>query len=355
MSYMNRKFGVEIEALGLTKRAVVAALTRIGYRCEIQEYNHITYESWKVVPDSSISGENTFELVSPPLRGQNGLDQVAAVMNALVAAGARINASCGFHVHVDAADVNGDIAKKLVKRYARWEEIIDSIMPTSRRGNNNEYCRSNKHAYEQTIMEVDSNDIMRIADRVRSARRFKLNIASYLRHRTIEFRQHSGTLNAEKAINWIKFCLNFIHTTINPIVVSETNTVSASGVRLTRKHNLIRELVSRQNNDHNGATMSELVEATNLSETTIKAYISTLRTACNLNILYRRWEQRFVLRSGLPRRRRRNGRLPSRTVASTPTLNNVAINSNNSDNPFKGLDTLVTSYYNERRAEFNNL
>ena len=34
----------------------------------------------------------------------------------------------------------------------------------------------------------------------------KVNAESYRRHKTIEFRQHAGTTNYEKIINWVSFC-----------------------------------------------------------------------------------------------------------------------------------------------------
>jgi hypothetical protein len=43
----------------------------------------------------------------------------------------------------------------------------------------------------------------------------KVNLCAFLRHGTIEFRQHSGTMNVDKVINWIVFCVNFVETSAN--------------------------------------------------------------------------------------------------------------------------------------------
>jgi hypothetical protein len=42
------------------------------------------------------------------------------------------------------------------------------------------------------------------------SRYFKLNLTAYWRHQTIEFRQHSGTTDAEKAVHWIQLLLAFV-------------------------------------------------------------------------------------------------------------------------------------------------
>jgi hypothetical protein len=38
----------------------------------------------------------------------------------------------------------------------------------------------------------------------------KLNTESYWRHNTVEFRQHSGTIEYEKISNWILFLARFV-------------------------------------------------------------------------------------------------------------------------------------------------
>jgi hypothetical protein len=47
--------------------------------------------------------------------------------------------------------------------------------------------------------------------RVESDRYYKLNMTAFWRHRTIEFRQHSGTVDADKAINWIRLLIQFVN------------------------------------------------------------------------------------------------------------------------------------------------
>lgn len=181
-----RTFGIEIEMLHNDKRSMEYALRAAGIECHAESYNHVTKKHWKIVYDGSIRGEG-YELVSPILKGQEGIHEVETVCRVLNEQGAKVNKSCGLHVHHDAKDFNQRKFSNLFRLYRRSESLIDSMMPASRRGNNNRFCRS-----LSLLSDVNMND-----------RYFKVNFRAYHVHGTIEFRQHSGTVDAEKVVNWI--------------------------------------------------------------------------------------------------------------------------------------------------------
>lgn len=207
-SAFNKKFGIEIEAHGCDKGIVARELRNAGINCHYEGYNHDTRSHWKVVTDGSLSGDNTFELVSPILEGENGLQQVRTVSEVLVRLRVKINRTCGLHVHFDAATMNLPTWKNLLKNYASLESVIDLMMPTSRRGNENKYCKSMKIANLNTKLNQSTtiNQVVSIFPN----RYQKVNTQAYTRHKTVEFRQHSGTIEAEKMINWIVFLHNLV-------------------------------------------------------------------------------------------------------------------------------------------------
>jgi len=94
-------FGVEIETIA-PDSAVRNDGLRIGpYKRGIQ----VPYlpQGWTAEQDGSIDnghGGHKCEIVSPILKGIEGLAQVAEVLRTLEAKGHRVNASCGVHVHV---------------------------------------------------------------------------------------------------------------------------------------------------------------------------------------------------------------------------------------------------------------
>ena len=218
----SRKYGVEIEFTGISQQAAVDALNAAGVRTEFQSYNHRTCPVWKVVTDSSCG----LEAVSPILQGEDGLQQIARVCDALAAAGARVNKNTAYHVHLDVSDFRIQHARNLVKLWVKFEDVFDTFQPASRRLNENRYCQSNilpPYCYQWNGSQQATycGDQFELIDRCQTmedlgnlypSRFMKLNVQAYFRHRTIEVRHHSGTLNAEKATNWVRLLLEFYET-----------------------------------------------------------------------------------------------------------------------------------------------
>jgi hypothetical protein len=200
-----RDFGIEIEAFGISTATLERKLNEAGIETRYEGYNHTTRRYWKIVSDSSLNGQNTFELVSPILNGENGLEQLETVCRVLKENNAKINKSCGLHVHLDAKDFRTENWKKLYKNYMKIESTIESFMPESRRANNNSFCRSMKRNTSAARIER-CNDLTEIEIVATNQNRYyKLNTRSYWRHETIEYRQHSGTIEFEKISNWLLF------------------------------------------------------------------------------------------------------------------------------------------------------
>lgn len=202
---MDRKFGIELEIVGITRQVALRALRAVGINVQDESYNHTTRGHWKLVSDSSV--RDGFEVVSPILQGEAGIEEAMTVAEALSDAGATVNRSCGFHVHFDAADLNAADVKIIVNRYAAHEAEIDAFMPPSRRGNANTYCESVTSFLNRRFNEARTINELAAAQ---PGRYFKVNLQSYRRHGTLEFRQHSGTVNANKVANWVRFLGEFI-------------------------------------------------------------------------------------------------------------------------------------------------
>lgn len=198
-----RRFGVEIEAYNCPMGTLAEALREEGIQVTVEHYNHTTRNHWKLVTDSSLTGGQTFELVSPVLEGQRGLQELKKVCWVLDACNVKVNSSCGLHIHFDAANFTLQTWKNIAISYKRIENIIDNFMPESRR-NNNTYCRSLRNITEQAINHATTIEQLQ-RGAFQGTRYFKVNPQSYSRHKTIEFRQHSGSTNYEKISRWILF------------------------------------------------------------------------------------------------------------------------------------------------------
>jgi hypothetical protein len=213
-NYLDAGFGVELECFlpegGTQQQAAAAVAQRLGAPCNVQAYGHSVPSNWKVVTDGSLGDYvRGVEFVSPILRGEDGLAQVEKVCRALTDFGCTVNKKCGFHVHVGVGAPELRFFKNLVRLYAMYEPVLDSVLPPSRRASTNAFCRSMTSALPAAIEAATSlNSLMMAIGN--AGRYYKLNLAAYARHRTVEFRQHSGTLDAVKARNWTVLCLRMV-------------------------------------------------------------------------------------------------------------------------------------------------
>lgn len=189
-----RTFGVEIEAYNVYGVNVASALNSAGIPCTVEHYNHETRRHWKIVHDGSVRGRSPFELVSPPLAGQAGLNQVVTVMSILRSLGAKVNATCGLHVHHSGAGLRPEQLRRVEQVYSHFYPIFRQAFPNSRQFN--QYCQVPSDGRVRT----DSAQ-----NRVGVNRYRAVNLSAMLRHGTVEFRQHQGTLNGDKAEAWIVF------------------------------------------------------------------------------------------------------------------------------------------------------
>lgn len=224
-----RTFGVEIEFVG-DAGVVEEKVNRAGISCYVESYNHITKGYWKIITDSSVSADvdagesgGGFEMVSPPLKGEEGLAQLRKVVEAMKEAGAIVNDTCGLHVHHDANDFTAQSFKNAIKIYSRFEEVLDALVIPSRRESHNSYCLTvNTMEHRKAATKSDTiGDIMDVIH----GRYYKLNVLSYLTHGTIEFRQHQGTLDFEEMSNWIRLTQAIVERSADrPVKEGRTNT-----------------------------------------------------------------------------------------------------------------------------------
>ena len=215
---MHFTVGVEIECVNVNRARIRQACAEHGIstRDDFHNYNHSdSNDTYKLMSDSSLQSSRgdrypTCEIVSPVL---NTLESLKTVCDIINEAGAKANSSCGLHVHFGASSFSGEVWRRVILNYARIEDIIDSFMPQSRRASNSCWCGSVRAAARR-IELYNYNDYRSIRNAI-GTRYSKVNLESFTRHNTIEFRQHGGTTNFEKIEKWINFLAAFLTWTIN--------------------------------------------------------------------------------------------------------------------------------------------
>ena len=210
------KFGIELEVTTTRRRlTIVKRLEEAGIAVEGGiEFGHQVVAKWKVVTDSSIEGRG-FEIVSPPLKGMEALDEVETVCKVLNDLGATVNKSCGFHVHHEAKDLSKKQIENVYKIYDKYEvNVIDKLLPMSRRigGNGRKWCKPVGEILP-LILECENIAEMMEHRQIGGGRmsnghyahcRYRsVNFRSYVAYGTLEFRHHSGTIEFDKIKNWV--------------------------------------------------------------------------------------------------------------------------------------------------------
>jgi hypothetical protein len=353
----NRTFGVEIECIGITAEVALSAIRATGLPCEIEGYNHNTRSHWKITTDSSVRdnrGNPGIEIVSPILSGTAGMTALKTVADALNAAGATANKTCGIHVHVGASDLSIDEIKMIVKRYSSFETVIDSYMPVSRRASNNQYLKSMSDwsaYYGAALAECQTVAAMsaRSWDRY-----YKINLAAFVRQGTIEFRQHSGSVSSEKIGNWVLFVLNFVEVSrqlvasVSPAPVARRRGRPAGRTNARDKglFKIVRELHTA-----GSASQARLAEVSGYSVTSIPACISEIRRKWSLRVTKSRlWG---TYRANISYTTFLTIEQSVTTGTSTPVVRaavgmpTVSVD----DHALSGLSAGVVSYFNERAME----
>ena len=87
---------------------------------------------WNAQADGSLGSGGT-EIVSPVLKGRDGINQVQAVCEKLNSLNAKVDGRCGFHVHIGFDHTNAEALKRLIYLVANFEKALFAATGTKRR------------------------------------------------------------------------------------------------------------------------------------------------------------------------------------------------------------------------------
>lgn len=225
-----RTFGIEIEfnnQSNLTQSQLANHINSKFRRleCLSESYNHNTNAHWKIVTDSTCG----LELVSPILSGQQGMKEAQDVIDTLHSVeGVQVNRSCGIHVHVGCEDITPQGMKNVIIQYAKNETLINSVLAPSRR--DTRWARQivgNEHTGRFTTIQalktmLDGQTTCSDIIQNMGGRYNTVNVQCWNRQRTIEFRQHGGSLDSEKILSWAHFLINTVEKCMTETPVKTT-------------------------------------------------------------------------------------------------------------------------------------
>lgn len=202
------------------QRTLANVLTANGVRAISRGYSHDPLPPGvdiAVEYDGSVQGESRYSGISwfsveIKTRVLGGIEEweriVPQTLDICRYMGARVNASCGHHIHLSFDEVT-DIGhvRSLWNLMHRFDEVVFGLVAPSRRGNS--YCRRMPPA-SKLLHGIYGKRSLR--QRLGQYDRYQaLNLTHIFEdHPHIEFRHHHGTLEPTKARNWLRFCLALV-------------------------------------------------------------------------------------------------------------------------------------------------
>ena len=233
----SQNFGIEIEMTGLTRAAAARIIAgyfdtqaaHIGGDYDTYTVRDDQNRQWKLVSDASIrcrNGNNrqagreySVELVSPICQYAD-IETVQEVVRKLRGGGAKVNDSCGIHVHVDASSHTPQTLRNIVNIMASKEDLLYKTLKVQ--VNREHYCQKAdtrfleelNHKRPKTMQEVEQMWYNGYGGRYihyDDSRYHALNLHSVFSKGTIEFRMFNSTLHAGEVKSYIQLCLAISH------------------------------------------------------------------------------------------------------------------------------------------------
>jgi len=284
-----------------------------------------------------------FEIAFPILSIDSSLSwyYVNKVLTLLVNNGCNVKKCCGVHVHIGLKPISTNITnddfttlsiekyrsnrtyvsqssssfndvldnaiiKDVVYRYAKHQLEINKIFPPSR--TNNGFCQGLDNCID-AIKQCDGsiealmNSIVNRNHAFRTNRNckfFTVNLQSYARYGTIEFRQHGATLEMDKVKPFVMMLSNmFNHSINNRLLINnsriENRLLPTDPYSPRTKLGLLWSLCKTEN----GATTREIMSHCNIDNAkSVRRTISTIRSKFGHNAIETLNQQHYNHRYG---------------------------------------------------------
>jgi hypothetical protein len=233
MSIQNGKFGVELEMTGITRDGAANLLKEyfsnkyssnfyVDYECHLHTWfvRDNKNRKWSFAYDSSIYSGSLgdcykCEMVTPILDYED-IEMLQEIVRLLRKNGARVNDSCGLHIHVDASEFNAQSLKNLVNTFAMREQVIYKALGT-KQSRINRWCRKVDRRFlnrmensSKTFEEIKTawyGDCSAYHSHYDITRYAALNLHSLWEGKGIEFRMFEATMHAGEIKAYIQFAL----------------------------------------------------------------------------------------------------------------------------------------------------
>lgn len=237
----NQCFGLEDEMTGITREEAAKALAKLfgtqarhtggGYgKWTVKDPEGKT---WTLMSDSSITTEKKIngryistadrsyevEMVTPKLTYEE-IPKLQEAIRTLRHAGAKVNDSCGLHIHIDAANHNRQSLKNLMSIMFSKENILFKALQVNE-NRAQKFCQKVREPMLKKARKLsadETKDLTRLEsiwyegsngsnDHYNWTRYYALNLHSVFYRGTVEFRCFNATLHAGIVKAYVHLCL----------------------------------------------------------------------------------------------------------------------------------------------------
>jgi len=220
----DRKLGVEIECVAPiigrgdntdVQELLARVLSNHGMPAISRPYGHLSIPQgclFAVEHDSSLRDESKYqgliwskiELKTAPIAWHELERVLPTAMDIVNYFGARINASCGLHVHHHLPEVldRPQVVRSLQHLWWRFHKVMYGVVAPSRKDNT--YCFAPRA--EDARLYDNCTTYRKLCEKLSRAHRYSgMNLTNLTNRErlTVEWRIHQGTTDAVKIKNWI--------------------------------------------------------------------------------------------------------------------------------------------------------
>lgn len=220
--------GIEIEVMSKTDKDTLAEKI---FDAGIAKHCHIK-------SDGSISHTTEFNHpheITVLCKESEMADVITKLSKILVDIGAKVDKSCGLHVHLDMR--SRDVAK-CYTNFILTQQFLYGMLPAAR--------RSSRYSYPTKLPKF----------RTDLERYHGVNATAYSKYHTLELRMHSGTIEAEKIINWVNILISIADA---PVIPTAPTSISGllSYVNLTEQSvNYMKKRIAKFEKQHRESDFS---------------------------------------------------------------------------------------------------
>ena len=249
-----QRFGIEIEMTGITRATAAKTIakyfdthaTHVGGGYDTYTIRDPQGRMWKFVSDSSIHAEargdrianNNYrvEFVSP-ICVYEDIERIQEMIRKLRHAGAKVNSTCGIHIHVDASRHTPQTLRNVANIMASKEDLLYKTLKVDI--DRECYCKKADLRFldqvntqrPKTMEHIERlwyNGASGRSHHYDDTRYHALNLHSVFSKGTIEFRMFNSTLHAGEVKSYIQLCLAISHQAMIQRTASRTRTQSTN-------------------------------------------------------------------------------------------------------------------------------